>query len=454
METPVIDPAWLISAAWLSGGERSRCAALARERATELADCEPGTRILLAAVDPVAFAAGMAAAWSSPVPVRLFLCSSAWGVADVAHVRDTVAPQRVWVEDESRARWERTTVATACASAPDESEFMIATGGTSGGVRFARHTRASLCAAADGLRTWAGGGALSSVCVLPLHHVSGCMQLVRAWRTRGAVALVAWREVEAGNLPQDLPERVQLSLVPTQLARLLERPAAVAWLRRFETVFLGGAAAWPTLLDAAREARVPLAPCYGMTETAAMIAATRPDEFLASAATPGLEALPHATPTIDADGRIRVRSTSLFLGYWGDDAGTPVDAGEFVTSDLGRIDARGRLHVLGRADGWITTGGEKVDPSVVENTIRASRLATDVAVVAVPDAEWGAIVVACVCGCDEGRLGELQAFVRARLSPHQIPKRWVRLAALPRNAAGKIDRRELTRLVATGESAP
>jgi acyl-CoA synthetase (AMP-forming)/AMP-acid ligase II len=177
-------------------------------------------------------------------------------------------------------------------------------------------------------------------------------------------------------------------------------------------------------------------------------------QFLASKGVFGMEALPHATPTIDADGRIRVRSASLFLGYWGDDAGALADAGEFVTSDLGRIDECGRLHVLGRADGWITTGGEKVDPGVVENAIRAAGLASDVAVVGVPDPEWGAIVVACVCGCDEERLDDVRAFVRARVSPHQIPKRWVRLAALPRNAAGKIDRRELTRLVATGESAP
>ncbi|HMP06161.1 MAG TPA: hypothetical protein PJ982_07425, partial [Lacipirellulaceae bacterium] len=81
--------------------------------------------------------------------------------------------------------------------------------------------------------------------------------------------------------------------------------------------------------------------------------------------------------TIDADGRIRVRSASLFRGYWGGESKTSAGANGFVTSDLGRIDECGRLHVLGRADGWITTGGEKVDPGVVENAIRAAGLATE-----------------------------------------------------------------------------
>ena len=92
-----------------------------------------------------------------------------------------------------------------------------------------------------------------------------------------------WKKLEAGRRPV-LP-RLRgpwvISLVPTQLQRLLRSTSTVRWLRGFRIVFLGGGPVWPDLADKAQRARLPISLSYGMTETAAMVTALRPEEFLA-----------------------------------------------------------------------------------------------------------------------------------------------------------------------------
>jgi O-succinylbenzoic acid--CoA ligase len=186
------------------------------------------------------------------------------------------------------------------------------------------HTWASVAAAARGLQRWLGGGPIHSVCFLPLSHVSGLMQVVRSFVTGGQLMLAAWPDVEGGGYPAQPAPGAVTSLVPTQLARLLEIQGAVNGLRRFRAVFLGGAPAWPELLARTRRERIPLAPCYGLTETAAQVTTMSPEEFLAGRPGAG-RALPHARVEIVDDaatplppgreGRIVVRASSLFHGY-------------------------------------------------------------------------------------------------------------------------------------------
>jgi O-succinylbenzoic acid--CoA ligase len=178
-----------------------------------------------------------------------------------------------------------------------------------------------------------------------------------------------------------------------------------------------------------------------------------PEEFMVGREGVG-RALPHArvevvdeasgeiVPVGEA-GRIQVRASSLFRGYHLE-TGTPSEV--LLTADRGVLAADGSLMVLGRIDAIINTGGEKVDPAEVEAAIRATGLVRDVAVVGVPDAEWGEIVVAMIVGAPPGSEPEIAARAGARLSPPQRPKRWVHVAALPRTGAGKLDRRRLQAL--------
>ncbi|HVS54504.1 MAG TPA: AMP-binding protein [Opitutaceae bacterium] len=324
----------------------------------------------------------------------------------------------------------------------------IATGGSSGALKFARHDERTLGAAVRGFCAHFGLERVNAVDVLPPFHVSGLMARVRCAATGGDYLAWEWKRLEAGERPELAARRDWLiSLVPTQLQRLLGSEAAVAWLRRFKIIFLGGGPVWPELASDAARAELRVALTYGMTETAAMVAALRPEEFLGGARSVGA-AMPQARVTLDAEGVVSIAGESVFRGYfpgWRDER-------VFETDDVGRIDERGHLHVLGRRDAVIITGGKKVQPTDVEAALRASGEFGDVAVIGVPDAEWGEAVVACYC--DGGRKPDVKRAVRD-LAPHQRPKRFVAIAAAdwPRNPQGKINRAELARRHSRADAA-
>ena len=333
--------------------------------------------------------------------------------------------------------------------------ILVATGGTGGVLRFATHTPDTLESAALALRSFTAGAPLNSLCLLPLHHIGGFQQLIRALATGGKLLLADWHAVAAGRRPP-LPAVAggwMLSLVPTQLQRLIEDQSACTWLRGFSMILLGGAPASAALLARARAERLPLAISYGASEFAAALAVQPPAAFLAGET--GLRPLPHATVRIlDPDtaapldvgalGRIEVSATSLFLGYW-PELRTP---GPFRTEDLGRIDATGHLHVVGRADAAINTGGEKVHPAEIEAALRATGAFTEIVVLAVPDPGWGECVAALFPAADTPDLTAVERALRATLSPHKLPRRWLPIADWPRTAAGKTDRAALRRLTA------
>lgn len=309
-------------------------------------------------------------------------------------------------------------------------------------------------ASVEGFQQHFGVERVNAYCVLPLYHVSGLMQALRAFASGGKLAVQQFRALEAGRLALPWGETF-ISLVPTQLQRLLDRGDDLAWLTRFRAVLLGGAPAWSALLAQARAARIPLALTYGMTETASQVAALLPVEFLGGQICSG-RALPHARLEIWDDGghplapgtvgQICVYGRSLAWGYhlqpFGAQTATPVAGmGGFLPDDLGYLDEQGYLHVVGRNSTKIITGGEKVFPEEVEAVLRETALVADVCVVGLPDREWGQLVTAVyVPGPDGPSARQLEQALTAKLSRFKRPKHWIAVEVLPRNAQGKINR--------------
>ena len=355
----------------------------------------------------------------------IFLCDPKWS-----------AKQRALAEEQMSKPETRNSKLTS-------GWLCIPTGGSSGGMKFARHDECTLAAAVCGFCDHFDLGRVNAVDVLPAHHVSGLMARVRCAATGGQHVMWDWKRLEAGDAPSLKVRSARpstegdwvISLVPTQLQRLLARPEMVAWLRCFDIIFIGGGPVWPELTETAGREELRLSLSYGMTETAAMVAALRPDEFLAGGRSCG-EALPHVKATADSDGVLRISGDSVFRGYWAEWN----EGREFATQDLGRIDEHGHLHVLGRRDTVIITGGEKVRPEEVEAALRASGEFSDVAIIGVPDAEWGEAVVACYPA--DGRAPNV-AKASAALAGAARPKRFVPVAPWPRNAQGKINRAAL-----------
>ena len=322
--------------------------------------------------------------------------------------------------------------------------LMIPSGGASGGVKFARHDGGTLEAAVKGFCGHFGMERVNCIGVLPLHHVSGFMPWMRSALTGGKFIPWDWKEIEAGRFPSGAVDDCCLSLVPTQLQRLVASAEAVQWLRKFRIVFVGGGPAWEGLLDQAADLEIPLSPSYGATETAAMVAALKPGEFLSGARGCGT-AMPHARIDIAKGGVVRICGESVFRGYF---PGISTDR-SWTTGDLGSIDAKGNLTLLGRRDDLIVTGGKKVAPAEVEEALRSSGEFDDVAVIGLPDPDWGQVVVA--CHPPGGRAPSRERVERALsgLASFKHPKRYASVSPWPRNAQGKIDRAELARLAST-----
>jgi len=332
----------------------------------------------------------------------------------------------------------------------------LPTGGTSGGLRFARHDEWTLNAAVRGFCDHYGVSRVNALDVLPPYHVSGFMARVRCAATGGDHVGWSWKQLESGEWPVLLPREGGwfLSLVPTQLQRLLAGKSAVERLKLFRAVFIGGGPLWPALADAAQAAGVPVAICYGMTETAAMIAAQRPRGFAGGDRSCGEVMSQARVDIVDADigailpvgerGLVRISGGNVFRGYWPEAGETQV----LLTEDLGFLDAEGRLNILGRRDAVIITGGKKVSPAEVEVVLRASGEFDDVAVIGLPDAEWGQVVVACHPCAGKLDTERIDAAL-SMLAPYKRPKRFIALVVWPRNAQGKLNRAALTAAAST-----
>jgi o-succinylbenzoate---CoA ligase len=262
---------------------------------------------------------------------------------------------------------------------------------------------------------------------LPVFHVGGLAVIVRCAIT-GATALLH-RRFEPEAVAAELASgRASLaSLVPTMLARL--RHAGLRSAPGLRAILLGGGPVPDRLLEWARERGIPARPSYGMTETCSQVAVAEPWE---RAARPG----DGVELSIGEDGEILVRGPMVAPAAVAPD-------GWLHTGDRGRIDERGLLHVDGRLKELIVSGGENVAPAEVEQALLSHPAVADAGVAGLPDPEWGEVITAFVVLADGASDHELIAHCRERLAPYKVPKRVEPVAALPRNAAGKLLRGKL-----------
>ncbi len=407
--------------------------------------------ILLAESDPLHFLAKFIAACATDC--HLFLCNPTWTDPEWAQVFALVQPTLIYEKSTLSPR-------VVALSSPDTRPAIldhnpplicIPTGGSSGTIRFAMHTWDTLMASVIGFQQYFGVEQIHSCCVLPLYHVSGLMQFLRSLTSGGKLALISDKTLESSPLPFD-PADCFLSLVPTQLQRLLGSPL----LAHFKTILLGGAPAGAALLEQARRLNIPLAPTYGMTETASQVATLKPMDFLQGITGCG-QPLPHAHITIrklttgrvlagNQTGGVTIASASLALGYYP----KLFNDSAFATDDIGWLDERGFLHIVGRQSDKIITGGENVFPAEVEAAILATGWVQDVGVIGVSDRHWGEAIVAVYVPIDINlTVITLKAALESRLSKFKRPKHWVAVDQLPRNAQGKLNRQELRRRVPT-----
>lgn len=257
----------------------------------------------------------------------------------------------------------------------DEGRLVFPTSGSTGRPKPVVHSVATLSASARGATDFLSFGPGDRWPVtLSTHHVGGMGVLFRTLVSGGCSV---WPR-EARRLVKLVRECSHISLVPTQLARLLDDWSGPppAGLKR---VLIGGASLSDSLARRASAAGWPIVLSYGLTEMGSLVTATQVGETGSSG-----RVLPGRRLRIAAGGEVEVGGEALFLGY-GDDA---VGAW-FQTGDLGFLDQQSRLHITGRRDSMFTVGGENLHPERVERELGAVDGATAIIVVPVPDAEYG-----------------------------------------------------------------
>ena len=250
-----------------------------------------------------------------------------------------------------------------------------------------------------------------------------------------------------------------LVVVPVMLQRILERGPAV--VRRYDTGSLRVIAASGSTLPGELATRVMdafgdvLYNLYGSTEVAWATIAT-PADLRAAPGTAGRPPRGTVVRLLDADdrdvaagqtGRIFVANELVFDGYTGGGGKAVVD-GLVSSGDLGRFDEAGRLFVEGREDEMIVSGGENVFPREVEDAIAALDGVPEVAAIGVPDGDFGQRLRAFVVRRNGATLtdGDVKQHVKVNLARFKVPRDVVFLDELPRNATGKVLKRELAKL--------
>jgi O-succinylbenzoic acid--CoA ligase len=270
---------------------------------------------------------------------------------------------------------------------------------------------------------------------LPQYHVGGLSVLFRCLLARAAVALPAPAQ-PLGDAIASLGA-THVSLVPTQLLRLLREGAALDGVK---AVLLGGGPIPAYLVDEALARELPIHTSYGLTEMASQVTTTPPEASSEQLRTAG-RVLPHRKVSVSTEGEILVRGETLFAGYVdGVRLDRPLDAGGwFHTGDLGELDEDGYLRVRGREDNMFVSGGENVQPEEIEEALCRLEVVEEAVVLPVEDEEFGARPVAFVRVADGVPDPEaLSRALGASLARFKIP---VSFHAWPDAAGGmKVDR--------------
>ena len=350
----------------------------------------------------------------------------------------------------------------------DDLYYLIYTSGTTGhpkGVMLTHaniiaHVEQSMVASSFGRRP--GARALVAT---PLYHAAGALRIATA--AINGTTIVLLDRFDPASFVETL-EREHIAtcnMVPAMIARLLDEVPDIASrdFSALEVIHYGAAPiSVPLLRRALQVFRCDLIQGYGLTESTGGIAYLNEydhqralegrEDLLRAAGRPVVLA---ALRIVDADdrelppgevGELVVRGPNVMKGYWRNPEATAkaLRGGWLHTGDAGSFDAGGYLYLHDRLRDMVVSGGVNIYPREIENALAEHPGIAEVAVIGVPDERWGeALLAVCVPRGDAPAEDDLVAFCRERIGAYKVPRRYAFVEALPRNATGKVLKREL-----------
>ncbi len=282
---------------------------------------------------------------------------------------------------------------------------------------------------------------------MPVAHIGGLSVITRSLIARRPV--VVENCSDSASIIQAVEEHgiTLLSLVPTMLSRLLRDSPDWVPPRQVRAILVGGAPFPKDLHRKALHRGFPVIPTYGMTEACSQIATGRPGKSLFAGR--GAPPLDNVELRIN-DGHVEIRGAMLMSGYLRSaKCVLPVEGdGWFRTGDMGRLDKAGHLHILGRREEMIISGGENISVPEVEEVLLRLPGIREVCVFGAPDPEWGEMVCAAIVP-DPGETPDLtkaKPLIDECLASYKRPRKYILLEAIPQLASGAPDRKALVRL--------
>lgn len=349
--------------------------------------------------------------------------------------------------------------AAQAAAAP---ALLVYTSGTTGVPKGAVHTQGQLLAnmaAACAVQSLTAQDTVLTV--LPMFHVGGlCIQTLPALAAGATVVLHPRFEPQA-MLQAIATDRPTLTLVvPAVMKALIDHPAwASTDTASLRAVWAGSSTLPAALVEAFHARGLSVCNVYGATETGPFSIALGPTHARSHAGScgwpaPGVEV--RRGDTRDGVGELLIRAPNVVRHYWPDRPAVDAD-GWFHSGDLGAQAADGSWRVVGRSKDMIISGGENIYPAEIENLLAAHPAVADCAVVGLPDARWGEVVVAALVP----RAGQalqpeaLARYLEPQLARYKLPRRYALLQALPKTALGKVQKAVLQQQLAhpVGEGA-
>jgi malonyl-CoA/methylmalonyl-CoA synthetase len=337
-------------------------------------------------------------------------------------------------------------------SQPGALAALVYTSGTTGRAKGAMLSHHNLASNALALHTaWGFSGDDVLLHALPIFHVHGLFVAIHCALLSGAPMLWLPRFEEDAVLTA-LPRATVMMGVPTFYGRLLADPRFTAEAAAHMRLFISGSA--PLLESAfdAFEARtgMRILERYGMSEAQMITTNPLQGERLAGSVGFPLSGVALRIAGGARTGVVEITGPSVTSGYWRNAEKTAqafTADGFFITGDVGRLDAEGRLWLSGRANDLIISGGLNVYPKEIELVLDELAGVTESAVIGVPHADFGEAVVAVIAGA--GDETDIIGACRERLAAFKTPKRVIFVDDLPRNVMGKVEKAALRRLYAT-----
>jgi acyl-CoA synthetase (AMP-forming)/AMP-acid ligase II len=317
---------------------------------------------------------------------------------------------------------------------------------------------------------------------MPLFHIAACNLCIAALFAGARAEIV--RDATAAELAGIIPSRgINLvPLPPVLIHGMLRLPDIRS--RDFSALKVmlvaGSGIAEELIREATAVFNCGFALSYGSTETCGGVTYLGPGECVTGAGdrlrSAGRELWESAVRIVHADGsecqpgevgEILCRSNRLMTGYWKREQATAESLrdGWFHSGDAGFLDAERYLYVVDRIKDMVISGGENIYPAEIEGALFTHPGIEDAAVVGIPDAQWGESLLAFVVprAGHSPSPAEIEAFLRERLAGYKVPRRYEFVGTLPRNATGKVLKRELRapywqgrarRAATSGDSAP